>query len=161
MVSDTSKVVIKRAVNEIQARTKKWWARHPGSDQSVAIVDRSDRGCGLFREITPKGISTGILICEGSTIRNREWNLMEENPIQIDTQEGTDWIIEYAVWELPKDNYTAKIQSAIIATTGMSDPDLAKLLKVKPADIKKWYTGQTLIPNKVINEIVKRFIYGN
>jgi ribosome-binding protein aMBF1 (putative translation factor) len=54
--------------------------------------------------------------------------------------------------------YVPLIQSALIAATGMSDADLASMLKVKPLEVKKWYSGNAPIPNKVIKEIVTRFI---
>jgi ribosome-binding protein aMBF1 (putative translation factor) len=166
VVSDSDQLVIKRAVNEVQARTRKWWLRHPGCVKNVAIVDTADYAvsdpsveicCGKVRELTTKTSCTGVLICEGKAVKKRTWRLLEENPIQIDTDDGTDWIIEYADWELP-DTYTPLIQSALIAATGMSDADLASMLKVKPLEVKKWYSGIAPIPNKVIKEIVTRFI---
>lgn len=167
MVSHSDQVVIKRAVNEVQARTRKWWLRHPGCTRHMAVVDKADYDttsdelefcCGKIKELTGKLVSTGILICEGKTVKKRAWRLLEENPIQVDTPEGSDWIIRYIDWELPMDVYMQSIQSAIIAATGMADADLAKLLKVKIEDIKKWYSGVSPIPNKVIKEIVTRFI---
>ena len=164
MVSDSDQV-IKRAVNEVQARTRKWWLRHPGCVRDFAIVESAaypttdaEICCGKVKELTNNCISVGILICEGKTAKKRIWRLLEENPIQIDADDGTDWIIKYADWELPSDKYTRRIQSALLASSGMSDADLASLLKVKPVDIKKWYSGDTPIPNKTIKELVTRFI---
>lgn len=156
-----------RATTEVQARTKKWWARHPGCLTHIAIV-ADNRGyvpdsnkelyCGTLRELYPDGSRhEGILCLE--TGRRRVWRVLEENPIQIDTEDGTAWQMEIADWLLP-DVYTPGIQTAIIASSGLNDEDLARMLKVKSSDIKNWYTGKTAIPTKVIKDIVKKFIYG-
>lgn len=166
MVSDSDQLVIKRAVNEIQARTRKWWLRHPGCVRDIAFVDKAEYQCsdveiccGKIRESTNNKLSVGILICEGKTTKDRIWRLLEENPIQIDTDDGTAWIMRYADWELPDNlHFQKRIQSALIAASGMADTDLAALLKVKVANIKKWYSGYAPIPNKTIKEIVTRFI---
>ena len=167
MVPDSDQVVIKRAVNEVQARTRKWWLRHPGCTRHIAVVDKAEYNttsaesefcCGKIKEIAGKLVTIGILICEGKTVKKRAWRLLEENPIQVDTTEGTTWVMRYIDWELPTEAYMQSIQSAIIASTGMADADLAKLLKVKIEDIKKWYSGLSPIPNKVIKEIVTRFV---
>lgn len=133
----------------------------------MAFVDKAEYQCsdveiccGKIREITNNKLSVGILICEeGKTMKERVWRLLEENPIQIDTDAGTAWLMCYADWELPDKIYFQKrIQSALIAASGMADTDLADLLKVKVAKIKKWYSGYAPIPNKIIKEIVTRFI---
>lgn len=166
MVLDTDQVAIKRAINEVQARTRKWWTRHSDCVKSIAIIGSEECSvsdnelcCGVVRDMCDKTPCAGFLICSGKSVRNRTWRILEENPIQIDTENGTDWLIQYADWELPE-AYTPLIQTAIIATSGMSDVDLARLIKVKPSDIEKWYTGEACMPDKVIKDITTRFIYG-
>ena len=166
MVSDPCKV-IKRAINPIQSKTKRWWALHPDSPTNIALVNTAT----MYRaKDTSKILLVGILrwnteyyvkdtisqvdMILAWSLADKKWILIEIHKMQLDSAEGRpywrDCLIDY---EADEKHYSL-IQGAVCAATGLSDDNLAKKIHVRKSTIRKWYRDGIIMQTKHIEQII-------
>lgn len=155
---------IRRASNEIQSRVKKWWELHDGCSKFMAIVAtpsiHHDKYtlCGDLRGVACNK-SSGFVRKEELVTLYMDLDSQSYGCLRVEREASPDYSGGPGIsdWLYP-DEMLRYINQAIMATSGLSDKDLAKFLGVTIKQLKGWMFGDKIMPASIVKMLTGKFV---
>lgn len=155
---------IRRATNEIQTRVKKWWELHDGCCRFMAIVSTPTIQhnkyslCGDLRGVSCNKAS-GFLRKEELVTLYMDLDSQAYGCLRTERDPNPDYNGKPGIsdWLYPEP-MIPHINQAILATSGLSDKELAKFLGVTIKQLKGWMFGDKIMPASIVKMLTGKFV---